>query len=470
MDIESDRLASHDRAVGVADCHTDARSRMDEDDARTAPFEASLVPYATDERRTPHGRCRRAPFHGPLARALGLNDWFSSEVRSLVHCDCRDGTFFAIRSSEVVLSPHEHFFVPSQVWRAAVIELVGTASIVCLSVIATTSCLNSSFTSPPLAIGLVNGLLLTLHILATAPASGGHINPSITIATFFAGLTSFPRAALYITAQFVGSVLGAACARGMLPSVLVTKYLLTGCTVSLPQSSVPPPVPFTNSTSSYGPISTTLPPPLSPPSGISMAQGLLNESVFTFALLFVAFGVALDQTQGALFGPIIAPSLIGTVLALLIFISGAIAPPGYTGVGMNPARCFGPAAALGSEAGVLWEDVWVFLVGPLLGALALGLLYNLVPPNHASVYSNPHQGMFHIFREKAAAGNAQALGEAIVPVTAAGETGSTGDIGGRTISLSALLQEKAPMLQDGNGKVGNGSLAVQMETRSVTGI
>ncbi|CAI5516509.1 unnamed protein product [Closterium sp. Naga37s-1] len=185
MDIDSDRLASHDRAVDVADCHTDARSRMDEDDARTAPFEASLVPYATDERRTPHGRCRRAPFHGPLARALGLNDWFSSEV-----------------------------------WRAAVIELVGTASIVCLSVIATTSCLNSSFTSPPLAIGLVNGLLLTLHILATAPASGGHVNPSITIATFFAGLTSLPRAALYITAQFVGSVLGAACARGMLPPVL----------------------------------------------------------------------------------------------------------------------------------------------------------------------------------------------------------------------------------------------------------
>ncbi|GJP55467.1 hypothetical protein CLOM_g14422 [Closterium sp. NIES-68] len=396
-----------------------------EEDGRTAPFEASLVPYATDERRTPHGRCRRAPFHGPVARALGLNDWFSSEV-----------------------------------WRASLIELVGTASLVFLSILGTTSCLNSSFTSPPLAIGLINGLLLTLHILAMAPASGGHVNPSITIATFFAGLTSLPRAAFYIVAQFAGSVLGAACARGVLPPVLATRYLLTGCTVSLPQLPLPPSpplLPFVNSTSSNTSITSTPPPPFSPPSGLSIAQGLLSESIFTFALLFIAFGVALDQTQGALFGPIIAPIIIGVILSLLIFISGAIAPPGYTGVGMNPARCFGPAAAMGSEAGVLWENLWVFLVGPLLGALALGLLYNLVPPNHASVYSDPEQGMFHMFRVKAAAGAAGASG-----AIAAADGEAAGD-GGRDGASSLLLHEKAPMLQDslqGTGKpnLGAGSL------------
>jgi len=54
---------------------------------------------------------------------------------------------------------------------------------------------------------LLNGLALTLFIFAAGPASGGHLNPTITLATFFAGLCSLPRAVLYIAAQCTGAII-----------------------------------------------------------------------------------------------------------------------------------------------------------------------------------------------------------------------------------------------------------------------
>jgi hypothetical protein len=45
-------------------------------------------------------------------------------------------------------------------------------------------------------------------IFAASPASGGHLNPTITLATFFAGLCTLPRAVLYIVAQCAGAIVG----------------------------------------------------------------------------------------------------------------------------------------------------------------------------------------------------------------------------------------------------------------------
>lgn len=70
--------------------------------------------------------------------------------------------------------------------------------------------------------------------------------------------------------------------------------------------------------------------------------------VNSFILLFVAYGTALDPIQGEVFGPVVAPFFIGGILGMNIFVSGGVAlEEGYTGAGMNPARCFGPAIATG---------------------------------------------------------------------------------------------------------------------------
>ena len=73
------------------------------------------------------------------------------------------------------------------------------------------------------------------------------------------------------------------------------------------------------------------------------------------------------------------------VISLLVFVSGGLmdVSGGYTGVGLNPARCFGPAVAMG---GTLWVSHWVWWVGPFLAALAVGLIYHLIPPHHVELY------------------------------------------------------------------------------------
>lgn len=52
-------------------------------------------------------------------------------------------------------------------------------------------------------------LTLPLYIFAAAPASGGHLNPMITMATFATRLSTFPRTVVYVVAQIVGATIGA---------------------------------------------------------------------------------------------------------------------------------------------------------------------------------------------------------------------------------------------------------------------
>ena len=66
----------------------------------------------------------------------------------------------------------------------------------------------------PAYAGVSNFLLLSLLIYATAPASGGHINPLITFSTLNTGLTEFPRDVLYITGQTVGAGIAGGLIRG----------------------------------------------------------------------------------------------------------------------------------------------------------------------------------------------------------------------------------------------------------------
>jgi aquaporin NIP len=50
-----------------------------------------------------------------------------------------------------------------------------------------------------------------------------------------------------------------------------------------------------------------------------------------------------------------------------------------TGASMNPARSFGPALVSGQ-----WRDFWIYLAGPILGAAAGALAYQLVRGEHAA--------------------------------------------------------------------------------------
>jgi glycerol uptake facilitator-like aquaporin len=80
--------------------------------------------------------------------------------------------------------------------------------------------------------------------------------------------------------------------------------------------------------------------------------------------MFVIMAVATDsRAVGA--GAAIA---IGGAVALDALFGGPV-----TGASMNPARSFGPALASGE-----WRDFWIYIVGPVVGAVIGAVSYQLV--------------------------------------------------------------------------------------------
>lgn len=63
-------------------------------------------------------------------------------------------------------------------------------------------------------VGVTNIFLLSIFIYATAPATGGHLNPFITFCTITTGLTGFSRGILYMIGQTAGGALAGVLFRG----------------------------------------------------------------------------------------------------------------------------------------------------------------------------------------------------------------------------------------------------------------
>ena len=60
-----------------------------------------------------------------------------------------------------------------------------------------------------------------------------------------------------------------------------------------------------------------------------------------------------------------AGAAIGLTLTFAIFFGGNL-----TGASLNPARTIGPDVVTGD-----FSDIWIYIVGPVLGGILAGLLY-----------------------------------------------------------------------------------------------
>lgn len=175
-------------------------------------------------------------------------------------------------------------------------------------------------------VSLAFGLIIMVMIYATGHLSGAHINPAVTIA--FTITRHFPArdAVAYIAAQLAGTTAGA--------------FVLLGVWTDRPAH-----------------LGTTLP-------SVAAGSALLYEAVLTALLMFVIVAVATDtRAVGAA-----AAIAIGGTVGLDALFGGPV-----TGASMNPARSFGPALASGT-----WTDFWVYVVGPIAGAAAGALAYQVI--------------------------------------------------------------------------------------------
>ncbi|KAK6131137.1 hypothetical protein DH2020_035120 [Rehmannia glutinosa] len=95
-------------------------------------------------------------------------------------------------------------------------------------------------------------------------------------------------------------------------------------------------------------------------------EALLWNFIITFILMFTISGVASDDKANIE----LCGVAIGGTLLFNVLIAGPI-----TGASMNPTRSLGPAVVSG-----VYKNQWVYVVAPILGAMAASLIYSLLRP------------------------------------------------------------------------------------------
>ncbi len=198
--------------------------------------------------------------------------------------------------------------------RAYLTEAIGTFFLVltvCLTV-------TGGVAMAPLAIGAS----LMIMVYMGGHISGGHYNPAVTLAVAMRGKLPGREILPYWIAQLVGAIVAALVSGG-----------------ALGHTFAPAPAPTT-----------------------SALWALVIEFVYTFALCLVVLQTATStKTQGNSYYGL----AIGFTIVVAAFAGGPI-----SGGAFNPAVGTGPILVHAMLGGGSMRDLWLYIVGPLLGGAA----------------------------------------------------------------------------------------------------
>lgn len=208
-------------------------------------------------------------------------------------------------------------------YRRYLAEFIGTFGIVFAPVALSATGKFQGGDGSLMAAAWVSGLVVLAMIYAFGHLSAAHFNPAVTLGFAVAG--RFPWR--YVVPYWIAECLG-----GIAAAALAALFFGGG----------------------HG-AHTPAPGPL--------LRAAAVEAALTFLLMLVIISVATDRrVNGAI------PGLaIGLTVVFDVLIGGPI-----TGGSMNPARSLGPALFAGGAA---LSAYWVYVLGPVLGAVAASLLY-----------------------------------------------------------------------------------------------
>ncbi|MBJ2184893.1 MAG: aquaporin [Muribaculaceae bacterium] len=191
-----------------------------------------------------------------------------------------------------------------------------------------------------LGIGLCFGLVLLGLCYAIGNISGCHVNPAVSLAMLFTGRMKAGECAGYIVSQLIGATIGA----GLLAAFvsLAPGYNFGGTTPDVDASLA----------------ANVLQP------GATTGMALLAEGLLSFFFIFVIL-CATDAKRGA-------GNLAGAAIGLALGLVNIVGIP-VDNCSVNPARSFGPALF-----GNGMPDLWIMIVGPVVGALLAAVCYKAI--------------------------------------------------------------------------------------------
>ena len=218
--------------------------------------------------------------------------------------------------------------------RRYIAELIGTMVLVLFG------CGSAAIAGPVLGnlgIALAFGLSIVAMAYVIGDISGCHINPAVSIGMWIDGRMDVKDLILYIVFQCIGAIIGIAILAAIINSAPnLGGYMTTGLGAN-----------------GFGSASSV---------GINVVGAIIVEIILTFVFVFTVLGVTKKSENGA-----VAGIVIGLTLAFVHIMGIPL-----TGTSVNPARSLAPALFLGGQA---LQQVWVFILAPIVGAVIAGLLY-----------------------------------------------------------------------------------------------
>lgn len=210
--------------------------------------------------------------------------------------------------------------------KKLIVEFIGTLTLIFIGAGA------GAVSGSLVAVALAHGFVIVALAYSYGDISGLHINPAVTIGLASGGKISWNEAGGYIVAQLLGGIVGA---------------LLLAVVLGFPST------PAALGNTVLG-------------GETSMVAGVIIETILTFLLVNTIYHSAVSGKAGDM-----APVAIGLTLIFCILMGGNL-----TGASLNPARTLGPAIV---SAGVFpWEQVWIYLVGPIAGGVLASVVHKFL--------------------------------------------------------------------------------------------
>ncbi|MFF8194491.1 MIP/aquaporin family protein [Streptomyces bobili] len=200
------------------------------------------------------------------------------------------------------------------------------------------------------------GFAVLAGAYTAAPLSGGHLNPAVTLG-IAVDTGAWGKVWVYLLGQLLGAMIGAVLAYLVYLAQFQANVRQTGTTEGTAEEPTP----------TLG-IFSTIPEIRSP------VANLITEIIATIALVLpiLAFGLTKGLGESGTLVLIVSLLVVGIGLSL----------GGPTGYAINPARDLGPRIVhtflpIPNKGTSDWGYAWIPVVGPLIGGVLAGLLYNV---------------------------------------------------------------------------------------------
>ncbi len=213
-------------------------------------------------------------------------------------------------------------------------EMVGTMVLVLMG--CGSAIFNGGCGSPAqvLMVAMAFGLSVVAMAYTIGGISGCHINPAITLGCMLSGRMKSNEGLMYMLFQVIGAFIGSGILFLLTSNIDMAYATTTGANACA--------------------------------AGVSTIGGLLAEIVFTCVFVFVVLGTT-DAKKGA-------GNFAGLAIGLSLVLVHIVCIP-ITGTSVNPARSIAPAVFQGGEA---LSQLWLFIVGPFIGAALSALIWKMV--------------------------------------------------------------------------------------------